>query len=151
MNSHSAPNFFETPLIFLWFEFLLCGYIDTSIQCILLELFLLTFFTYLMIVQFVNVNISLKRRYAEVDKTQWAETWKKILFQMCVLVVAQLPQRLKSTVFWNFFFTPGLLRGLSNWKNQKHWFLAFEANGALSCQNGVFPNFSSLCKTHTKI
>ena len=33
---------------------------------------------------------------------QWAKTWKKIQFQMCIWVVARLPQRLKSTFFEMF-------------------------------------------------
>ena len=49
--------------------------------------------------------------------SQWAKTRKKIQFQMCVWVVAQLPQRLKST-FLKFF-----LWRLSTRKNfKRRWF-----------------------------
>ena len=37
-----------------------------------------------------------------VPSSQWAKTRKKIQFQMCVWVVARLPQRLKSTIFQTF-------------------------------------------------
>ena len=61
-------------------------------------------------------------------------------------VVAWLPQRLKSTFFEKNFFTPGLLRGPSTWKKfQKTLILAFEANIALSYQNGYFFRALSHC------
>ena len=37
------------------------------------------------------------------SSAQWAKTWKKFQFQMCVWVVASLSQRLKSTFFLIFF------------------------------------------------
>ena len=70
--------------------------------------------------------------------TQLANTWKKFQFQICVWVVAGLPQRLKSTLFDIF----SSLRVHSK-KFQKTFISAFEANGALSCQNGFFPRLSS--------
>ena len=76
--------------------------------------------------------------------TQLPKMRKKIQFQIRVWMVARLPQRLKSTFFEKKFFTPGLLRGSSK-KCQKTLILAFEANSALSWQNGIFPSFSSLC------
>ena len=48
--------------------------------------------------------------------------------KMCVWVVAQLPQRLKSTFFEKFSSLPSK-------KFQKTLILAFEANSALSLEN----------------
>ena len=55
---------------------------------------------------------------------QWAKTRKKFQFQMCVWVVARLPQRLKTMFFWKNFITPLLVpSGLLHSKNfKKCWF-----------------------------
>ena len=65
---------------------------------------------------------------------------------MYVWVVAQLPQRLKSTFFEIFsslrvsFRDPPL-----EFFFKKTLLLVFEANSALSYQNRLFPRFSSFC------
>ena len=66
--------------------------------------------------------------------------FQKFQYQMCVWVVALLHQRLKSTLFEIFSslwvsFTLGTLHPK---KFQKTLVLAFEANSALSGQNGLF-------------
>ena len=42
--------------------------------------------------------------------TQWAKTWKKFQFQICIWVVAWLliTSMTKINAIWNVFFTPGL-------------------------------------------
>lgn len=74
--------------------------------------------------------------------TQWAQTRKKFQFQMCVSVVARIHKRLKSTFFDNFFDAPASFGNPFHLNFfQKTLILVFEANSALSCQNGIFPAF----------
>ena len=54
---------------------------------------------------------------------------------MCIQVVARLPQRLKSTFFEIFPYSAGSFGATPFKKCQKTLILAFEANGALSCEN----------------
>ena len=75
--------------------------------------------------------------------TQWAKMRKKFQFQKCVWLVARLSQRQKSTFFEKKFLWDPPLEIFS-----KNIDLAFEANSALSCKNGLFPRFSSFCFAH---
>ena len=78
---------------------------------------------------------SYKTRSMESFISQWDKTWKKFQFQMCVWMVARLPPRLKATFFEIF----SSLRVPSTRKKiSKMLILAFEANSAFSCQNGLF-------------
>ena len=61
---------------------------------------------------------------------------------VCLDGCKMAPQRLKSTFFEFFFFTPGLLWLFSDpplEQFQSTLILFIEANSALSCQNGLFP------------
>ena len=86
-------------------------------------------------------------RHTSSADAQCSKKWKNSVIQMCVPVVVQLPQWLKSTFFEKSFSLRVRRQLLRLEKFQKTLLLAFEANSAaLSCQKmDFFPRFNTLC------
>ena len=75
---------------------------------------------------------------------------EKFQFQMCVWVVARLPQRRKSTLLDIFFFTYLGNPPLDEINFKKPLILVFEVvvqPSKHTFEIGIFPRFSSLCST----
>ena len=96
---------------------------------------------------FVKNNIFYLSFYTEIRLCDSIGTMydkrKKYQFQMCFWMVAQLPQRIKSMFFEIFSsLQVSLASGILQPKFfQKTLILGFEANSALSRENGLFSAF----------